>query len=87
MTVCRYGFELQKKAILISDVRVRGIGSTNILRPVVLNKAVGEPEAEKQCRKVYFGTGWHDTLVCFFLGSCFVWLCSHVLAVMSYIWQ
>jgi 5-oxoprolinase (ATP-hydrolysing) len=58
-----YGFELQKKAILISDVRVRGIGSTNILRPVVLNKAVGEPEAEKRCHKVYFGTGWHDTLV------------------------
>ncbi|CAM6046469.1 unnamed protein product [Sphagnum compactum] len=58
-----YGFELQKKAILISDVRVRGIGSTNILRPVVLNKAVGEPEAEKRCHKVYFGTGWHDTVV------------------------
>ncbi|CAK9271919.1 unnamed protein product [Sphagnum jensenii] len=58
-----YGFELQRKAILISDVRVRGIGSTNILRPVVLNKAVGEPEAEKQRHKVYFGTGWHDTLV------------------------
>jgi 5-oxoprolinase (ATP-hydrolysing) len=58
-----YGFELQKKAILISDVRVRGIGSTNILRPVVLNKAVGEPEAEKRSHKVYFGTGWHDTLV------------------------
>ncbi|CAK9223127.1 unnamed protein product [Sphagnum troendelagicum] len=58
-----YGFELQRKAILISDVRVRGIGSTNILRPVVLNKAVGEPEAEKRHHKVYFGTGWHDTLV------------------------
>ncbi|KAH8964631.1 hypothetical protein BDL97_04G077400 [Sphagnum fallax] len=58
-----YGFELQRKAILISDVRVRGIGSTNILRPVVLNKAVGEPEAEKRRHKVYFGTGWHDTLV------------------------
>jgi N-methylhydantoinase A/oxoprolinase/acetone carboxylase beta subunit len=33
------------------------------VRPVVLNKAVGEPEAEKRCHKVYFGTGWHDTLV------------------------
>jgi hypothetical protein len=57
------------------------------VRPVVLNKAVGEPEAEKRCHKVYFGTGWHDTLVCFFIGSCFVWSCSHVLAVMSYTWQ
>lgn len=36
MNVCRYGFELQRKAILISDVRVRGIGSTNILRCVCL---------------------------------------------------
>jgi hypothetical protein len=34
--VCRYGFELQRKAILISDIRVRGTGVTNVLRYNVL---------------------------------------------------
>ncbi|KAG6541304.1 hypothetical protein Mapa_017357 [Marchantia paleacea] len=56
-----YGFELQRKAILISDVRIRGTAVTNILRPVVLDKAAGEPQAESTSHKVFFGTGWHDT--------------------------
>ncbi|CAM6093520.1 unnamed protein product [Calypogeia fissa] len=54
-----YGFELQNKAILISDVRVRGTGVSNILRSMVLKKAEGEPKAEKTQYEVYFGTGWH----------------------------
>jgi 5-oxoprolinase (ATP-hydrolysing) len=58
--VLRYGFELQRKAILISDVRVRGTGVTNILRSVVLKKAEGEPKTEETKHKVYFGTGWHN---------------------------
>ncbi|KAL3690636.1 hypothetical protein R1sor_004287 [Riccia sorocarpa] len=56
-----YGFELQRKAILISDVRIRGTAITNILRSVVLDKAVGEPQAEKFQHKVFFGKEWHDT--------------------------
>lgn len=58
-----YGFELQKKAILISDVRVRATGITNILKQVELEKAKGEAQAEERRHKVYFGSGWHETPV------------------------
>ena len=58
-----YGFELQRKAILISDVRVRATGITNILKSVVLEEANEEPVAEKRRHKIYFGSGWHDTPV------------------------
>ncbi|KAF8395101.1 hypothetical protein HHK36_019042 [Tetracentron sinense] len=55
-----YGFKLQDRNILICDVRVRGIGVTNILKPQALQPASGTPEIE--CRyKVYFGNGWHET--------------------------
>lgn len=57
-----YGFELQKRNILISDVRVRGVGVTNILKPVVMEKAVGKPKAEKSYQ-VYFSNGWQETPV------------------------
>jgi len=58
-----YGFELQRKAILISDVRVHATGITNILQPVVLEKAQDEPKAEARKHEVYFGSGWHSTSV------------------------
>ncbi|KAM7498567.1 hypothetical protein LguiA_022981 [Lonicera macranthoides] len=54
-----YGFKLQRN-ILICDVRVRGIGITNILKPRELEKASGAPKAQGQYR-VYFGDGWHNT--------------------------
>jgi 5-oxoprolinase (ATP-hydrolysing) len=57
-----YGFELQKRNILISDVRVHGVGVTDILKPVVMEKTVGEPKAEKSYQ-VYFGNGWQETPV------------------------
>ncbi|EPS72616.1 hypothetical protein M569_02132 [Genlisea aurea] len=56
-----YGFKLQGRNILISDVRVRGIGITNILKPqAVENPSQGSPEIVGQYR-VYFGNGWQDT--------------------------
>lgn len=55
-----YGFKLQNRNILICDVRVRGIGVTNILKPQVLEPASGTPKAEGNY-KVYFGNGWLDT--------------------------
>lgn len=58
-----YGFELQRKAILISDVRVHATGITNILQPVILDKAKNEPQEEGRRHRVYFGSGWHDTPV------------------------
>ncbi|KAH7290098.1 hypothetical protein KP509_30G031800 [Ceratopteris richardii] len=58
-----YGFELQKRSILISDVRIRGTGSTNILKPAELSKAHGQPQPEKLKHRVFFGTGWHETPV------------------------
>lgn len=58
-----YGFELQRKAILISDVRVHATGITNILQPVVLEKANDLLKAEGRKHQVYFTSGWHSTSV------------------------
>ena len=42
-----YGFELQKRNILMSDVRVFGFGVTDMLKLVAMEKTTGEPKAEK----------------------------------------
>ncbi|XP_052173283.1 5-oxoprolinase 1 [Diospyros lotus] len=55
-----YGFKLQNRRILICDIRVRGIGVTNILRPRTLEPASGTPKVEGRY-KVYFENGWNDT--------------------------
>lgn len=55
-----YGFKLQNRNILICDVRVRGIGVTNILKPRALEPASGTPKVEGYY-KVYFVNGWHHT--------------------------
>ncbi|KAJ9694678.1 hypothetical protein PVL29_010244 [Vitis rotundifolia] len=55
-----YGFKLQNRNILICDVRVRGIGVTNILRPRALEPASGTPKVEGHYN-VYFVNGWHHT--------------------------
>ncbi|KAI7998879.1 5-oxoprolinase [Camellia lanceoleosa] len=57
-----YGFKLQNRNLLICDVRVRGIGFTNILKPRALEPAPGIPKA-KSHYKVYFENGWHETLL------------------------
>ncbi|KAK3031712.1 hypothetical protein RJ639_035298 [Escallonia herrerae] len=55
-----YGFKLQNRSILICDVRVRGIGVTNILKPRALEPALSTPKVQGKF-KVYIGDGWHDT--------------------------
>lgn len=55
-----YGFKLQNRSIVICDVRVRGVGVTNILKPRALDSAPGAPKIESHY-KVYFGSGWNDT--------------------------
>jgi len=55
-----YGFKLQNRNIVICDVRVRGIGVTNILRPQAIEPASGSPIIEGYY-KVYFGNGWQET--------------------------
>ncbi|KAK7400356.1 hypothetical protein VNO78_11562 [Psophocarpus tetragonolobus] len=55
-----YGFKLQNRNIVICDVRVRGIGVTNILRPRAIQTAPGSPIVEGYY-KVYFGNGWQET--------------------------
>ncbi|KAA8545310.1 hypothetical protein F0562_020094 [Nyssa sinensis] len=55
-----YGFKLQNRNIHICDVRVRGIGITNILKPRALEPASGAPKVEGSY-KVYFGSGWQNT--------------------------
>ncbi|CAN4116929.1 unnamed protein product [Withania somnifera] len=55
-----YGFKLQNRSIVICDVRVRGVGVTNILKPRALDSAPGTPKIESH-HKVYFECGWNDT--------------------------
>ncbi|KAH7672720.1 5-oxoprolinase (ATP-hydrolyzing) protein [Dioscorea alata] len=55
-----YGFKLQNRKILICDVRVRGIGVTNILKPKELQPASGNPTPEG-LYKIYFQNGWQET--------------------------
>lgn len=55
-----YGFKLQNRNIMICDVRVRGVGVTNILRPQAIESASGSPKVEAYY-KVYFGNGWQET--------------------------
>lgn len=55
-----YGFKLQNRSIVICDVRVRGVGVTNILKPRALDAAPGAPKIESHY-KVYFESGWNDT--------------------------
>lgn len=55
-----YGFKLENRNILICDVRVRGIGVTNILKPRATKSSSGTPKVQGEY-KVYFGNGWHNT--------------------------
>ncbi|XP_016458214.2 5-oxoprolinase 1 [Nicotiana tabacum] len=55
-----YGFKLQNRNIVICDVRVRGVGVTNILKPRALDSSPCSPKIESHY-KVYFGNGWNDT--------------------------
>ncbi|GAB2285300.1 5-oxoprolinase [Dionaea muscipula] len=55
-----YGFKLKNRKILICDVRVRGVGVTNILKPRALQHAAGTPKIEGHHR-VYFENGWQET--------------------------
>lgn len=55
-----YGFKLQNRNILVCDVRIRGIGVTNILKQRALERALDTPKVDGHY-KVYFETGWHDT--------------------------
>ncbi|XP_071726369.1 5-oxoprolinase 1 [Rutidosis leptorrhynchoides] len=55
-----YGFKLKNRNILICDVRVRGIGVTNILKPRVTESSSGTPKAQREY-KVYFENKWHST--------------------------
>lgn len=55
-----YGFKLQNRKIVICDVRVRGVGITNILKPHELEQISNAPVSEKSF-KIYFKGGWQDT--------------------------
>lgn len=54
-----YGFKLQNRSILICDVRVRGVGVTNILKPQEIQFVSGNPKVESYY-KVYFGNEWKN---------------------------
>ncbi|KAF5797773.1 putative 5-oxoprolinase (ATP-hydrolyzing) [Helianthus annuus] len=55
-----YGFKLENRNILICDVRVRGIGVTNIFKPKPLESCSGTPKVQGTYN-VYFGNGYHNT--------------------------
>lgn len=61
-----YGFDFSGRALLVDDVRVRGVGSTNILKRIPIEQANGEalPPPSKD-HKVYFEGGWQETPVWF----------------------
>ncbi|XP_078443289.1 oxoprolinase 1 [Wolffia australiana] len=55
-----YGFRLENRNVVVSDVRARGVGETAILKPRQLfgGGAAARPAATCQ---VYFTGGWRDT--------------------------
>ncbi|KAL0432927.1 UNVERIFIED_CONTAM: 5-oxoprolinase [Sesamum latifolium] len=60
-----YGFKLQNRNILICDVRVRGIGVTNILKPRALEPGSGTPKLKVDIRftlgmagTIHLCSGW-----------------------------
>jgi 5-oxoprolinase (ATP-hydrolysing) len=55
-----YGFKLLHRKILICDVRVQGVGATNILQPRELTPISTKPVQESSC-KIYFSYGWQET--------------------------
>ena len=55
-----YGFKLLHRNILICDVRVQGVGATNILQPRELTPISTKPLQESSC-KIYFSHGWQET--------------------------
>ncbi|CAH1451622.1 unnamed protein product [Lactuca virosa] len=55
-----YGFKLENRNILICDVRVRGIGVTNILKPRAQENSITTPKSQGEY-KVFFGNKWHNT--------------------------
>lgn len=55
-----YGFILLNRKILISDVRVQGIGATNILQPRELTPISTKPVPKSSCQ-IYFSYGWQET--------------------------
>lgn len=55
-----YGFKLQNRNIVVCDVRVRGIGATNILKPKGQETTSGTPKSER-FYKVFFHGGWQET--------------------------
>ncbi|KAH9626114.1 hypothetical protein KSS87_002988 [Heliosperma pusillum] len=55
-----YGFKLKNRNILVCDVRVRGVGVTNILKPKAQEPISGTPKSEG-LYKVYFHNGWQET--------------------------
>ncbi|PPR86356.1 hypothetical protein GOBAR_AA34337 [Gossypium barbadense] len=52
-----YGFKLQNRNILVCDVRVRGIGVANILKPQTLEPASGSPKIEGHYKLENLGYG------------------------------
>lgn len=55
-----YGFILLNRKILISDVRVQGVGATNILQPRELTPISTKPVPKSSCQ-IYFSYGWQET--------------------------
>ncbi|XP_047336343.1 5-oxoprolinase 1 [Impatiens glandulifera] len=56
-----YGFKLVNRNILICDVRIRGIGITNILKPRILQTENESSAKASGFYEVYFENKWHQT--------------------------
>jgi len=66
--VREYGFDLKGRALLIDDVRVRGVANNTLLTrlPIELCTPGDKPRAQDKTRVYFEGSGWCDTPVFLF---------------------
>lgn len=57
-----FGFVINKRNVIVDDIRVRGIGKSDLIEEVAIEAAKDNPKCE-QTTKVYFETGFYETSV------------------------
>ncbi|XP_044265519.1 5-oxoprolinase [Tribolium madens] len=55
-----FGFVIHKRNVIVDDIRVRGIGKSDLIEEVPIEVAKDDPKCE-QTTQVYFETGFHET--------------------------
>eukprot|EP00850_Spirogloea_muscicola_P012837 SM000084S23173 [mRNA] locus=s84:572357:584658:- [translate_table: standard] len=58
-----YGFKLQGRDIMIDDIRIHGVGKTDLLKQIQVAQEDGPPKAEANTASCYFLGSWHQSPV------------------------